>query len=52
MIAEIVVAIVIVIAMIKVMGVAMEYNSHRLKFSTFGKIFVLSEWPLWTTVLL
>lgn len=37
--AEIVVAIVIVIAMITVMGVAMEYNSRRLKFSTFGKNF-------------
>ena len=32
-------AIVIVIAMITVMGVAMEYNSRRLKFSTFGKNF-------------
>ena len=37
--AEIVVAIVIVIAMITVVGVAMEYNSRRLKFSTFGKNF-------------
>jgi hypothetical protein len=33
------VAIVIVIVMITVMGVVMEYNSRRLKFSTFGKIF-------------
>jgi hypothetical protein len=44
------VAIVIVIAIVTVVGAAMEYNSHQLKFSTLEKIFIVAEWPLWTTV--